>query len=238
MLEFFNAAFQPTNIILTVLMILVSLYWLTVVIGVLDIDFLDFDVDADFDVDVDVDIDVDVDVDIDVDADIDADVDADVDAGGGLSGLANMLSWFNLGKVPFMILFSITIFTMWMTAILLNHYTGNTSVLISYLLHIPLFILGLFVTKIVSIPLVPLFKSLNFKGEDKIDLEGKICTVLLSVKGKEKGQAEITVGDKHFNIPISSIDGHLIRKGEKAIIVEKEEGKYFIKSMDLDRLEE
>lgn len=231
MLEFFQAAFQPMNIVLTVLMILVTLYWITVVIGVLDFDFLDFDVDADFDADID--IDVDIDADIDIDADVDADIDTDVDAGNGPSGLAGALNWLNLGKVPFMILFSILIFTMWMASILINYYTGNSSVLIGLLLYIPLFFLGSLVTKFTSSPLVPLFKSLNLKGSDKINLEGKICTVIIGVKENQKGQAEITVGDKHFNIPITSIDGLMIKKGEKAIIVQKENGQYLIERTDL-----
>lgn len=227
MLEFFNAALQPMNIVLSVLMLVIGLYWLTVIIGVLDFDFLDFDLDVDADVDVDIDIDVDV----------DADIDADVDADTGISGFASTLSWFNLGKIPFMILFSILIFVMWMTSILINHYTGNTSLLIALLLYIPIFLFGMFLTKIISSPMVPLFKSLNFKGEDKIDLEGKICKVVLSVKDQEKGQAEIIVGDKHFKITVTSIDGGIIQKGDKAIIVEKENDNYLIKRMDIPELE-
>ena len=53
MKELFNAAISSPNIIPTALLGLVLLYWLTVVIGALDFDALDFDVDTDIDTEVD-----------------------------------------------------------------------------------------------------------------------------------------------------------------------------------------
>lgn len=231
MLEFFQAAFQPMNIVLSVLMILIAFYWVTVVLGALDMDFLDFDVD----VDADVDIDVDVDVDMDVDADVDADMDTDLDGGGGV-GILAMLGWFNLGKVPFMIFLSIVIFTMWMSSILVNHYAENTTTWIALLLYVPIFLFALFIAKMVTTPMVPLFEKLNFKGEKSVDLEGRVCTVMLSLKDKKMGQGELFVGDKNFLISIVSIDGVPIKKGEQVVIVEKKEDYYLVDRME-DRIE-
>lgn len=45
MSELLNNAFTGGNLIPTVLLILILVYWLTVIIGVLDLDFLDFDLD-------------------------------------------------------------------------------------------------------------------------------------------------------------------------------------------------
>jgi len=55
----------------------------------------------------DADIDVDVDVDIDVDADIDAGISHDGDMGDIASShaLSRLLGWFNIGRVPVLILF-------------------------------------------------------------------------------------------------------------------------------------
>lgn len=213
MLQFLNEAIQSPNLPLTVLMIFLAVYWLTVVIGLMDFDFLDFDLDTDFD------------------ADIDADLDADLDGGVSGGGVLALLGWFNLGKVPFMILFTIIIFTMWMSSILINYYIGNNSALFGVLLYIPIFFWALFVTKIVSTPLVPLFKKLHFKGEKAINLEGKVCTILLSVKNTETGQAEIVTENKNFIISIASLDGSPIKKGEKAVIIERKEKYYLVQKL-------
>jgi hypothetical protein len=105
MQEFLQIALSFPTAIFSGLLIVVIAYWLFVIIGMVDIDLFDLDVDldiegdisgvdgmeadvGDLDVDADVgDLDVDADVgDVDVDADVgdmdvDADVDADVDGG-------------------------------------------------------------------------------------------------------------------------------------------------------------
>jgi len=212
MLEFFQAAFQPMNLMLTILMILVLIYWITVILGALDFDFLDFDLDGD----------------VDIDADVDADIDLEGGGGSGGKGFVSFISWFNIGKIPFMIVFSIAIFTMWMSSILLNHYIGNTSFIIAFLLYIPIFLFAMFITKIATDPLIPVFDKLNFRGEKAIDLEGKTGLVLFGIENKEVGQADIVVGDKHFKITISSLDGLPIRKGDKIVIIEKKEKFYLV----------
>ena len=57
MLEFFNTVFSPANVISSGLLMLVVVYWITVMLGAIDLDFLDFDIDIDGDVDMDADID-------------------------------------------------------------------------------------------------------------------------------------------------------------------------------------
>lgn len=226
MLEFFSAAFQPMNLVLTILMILVVIYWITVILGVLDFDFLDFDLDAG-------DADLDMSIDVDVDIDIDADIDADVDGGGpGGKGLLGFISWFNVGKIPFMIVMTVVVFSMWMGSILTNHYVGNTSLLISLLLYIPLFFLSLIVTKVVTTPLVPLFDKLNFNGEKQIDLEGKTGILMLGVNGKSIGQAKLFVQDKNFLIYVVSFNGTPIKQGKKIVVVEKKEKFYLVEKVD------
>jgi hypothetical protein len=61
--------------------------------------------------------DADIDIDVDVDIDADIDMDADIDAGAGIShdgdmgdiasshALSRLLGWFNIGRVPVLILF-------------------------------------------------------------------------------------------------------------------------------------
>ena len=87
MTELIQTAFSPINLLFTILLMLVILYWLSIIIGALDIG--SFDLDFDFDADVDVDLDADgleldgMDADgVESDAiDVKGDLHTDLDAG-------------------------------------------------------------------------------------------------------------------------------------------------------------
>ena len=68
------------NLPLTLLLGVITLYWLMVIIGVLSADSLDFDVDTG---DIDVGVDLDADADVDIDAAHDFSADHDLHAGHG-----------------------------------------------------------------------------------------------------------------------------------------------------------
>ena len=93
MKEIIEAAFSPVNIIPTILLLFVLFYWIIVIVGVINMDFLDVDVDMD----ADIDLDVDVDADIDVDTDMDIDAHTDIDPGASISWLNHVLVFFGLG---------------------------------------------------------------------------------------------------------------------------------------------
>lgn len=59
MKELYDFTFSSINIIPTLFLIIVVMYWITVLIGVLDFNSLDFDVDAHTDIDVGVHADID-----------------------------------------------------------------------------------------------------------------------------------------------------------------------------------
>ena len=80
------------------LLLFAALYWVTFLIGLLDLSFLDFDLDAE------------PDLSLDLDADADADVDADSD--GGSFGM-KVLHFVNLDAVPFMVWVSFTALFFW-----------------------------------------------------------------------------------------------------------------------------
>ena len=82
--------------------------------------FGDFEADADVEADVDVEVDADVDADFDAEADVDHDVDvhggrinidADSEAAGGHQGLAGMLSWLGVGRVPLSVILMVLLLT-------------------------------------------------------------------------------------------------------------------------------
>lgn len=208
MKELLEAAFLAVNIPYTFLLFLTLGYWLIVAFGLLDTEFLDFDVD--------------------VDADIDVDVDADVDVDGGSDfSFANVLHFFNFGEVPFMIIFSFLSLSMWASSMIINDLLGNISGLIALGLAIPIFIGCLFITKYVTLPFVSIYRKMNH--EEDTSVIGKICEVTLQASDEKKGQAKLITGkNNHQLINVLSIsENTILNKGEKAVVVEYQNEKNY-----------
>ena len=110
MLELLYVAFTPVNLFFTVLLLLVLVYWIMVILGALDVDFLDIDFDSD--------------------VDADADVDMDFQGGGFLRGI---LEFFYIGEVPVMVLVSVFSLSVWTISVLGNYYLNpNSSLILLY----------------------------------------------------------------------------------------------------------
>lgn len=129
MQELFTAAVSVPNLLPTLLLIFLLIYWLVVLVGAIDVDS------------------------IDVDLDLDAGVD------GELSGMSpdRVLAYFNLGQVPLMVFLTFWILPVWVLSVLGNYYFGNTSWLVGLLILIPSMVVGLFVAKRLTAPLVSVY---------------------------------------------------------------------------------
>ena len=209
MYELFQAALSPPNIVYSVLLCVVLLYWLSVIIGALDISSFDFD--------------------IDLDADMDVDVDADVDAGSG-GWFMGALHFFNFGRLPFMVVFSFLILGMWSLSILGNHYLGQGSMIFPFVMFIPMLFVSLVFTKIITTPLVPIFESLD-KGVEAVDYLGLTCKLLLPATTTQMGQAEVLFNDNPLliNVKVSETEKTPVLKGEEALIVGRSsDERYFL----------
>lgn len=214
--EFIHIVFSGENLLTTILFLLVLIYWIIVVLGIIDTEFLDFDVD------------VEVDADLDVDAEID--VDAEGSSGSDILVLNKILGFFNLGKVPFMIFFTFLVTPLWFLTVMTNNLIGNKSILIGLLITIPIFFICLFIAKILTIPFVKLFTSLE-KGDEIDDIIGGVGEVRLSANNQQKGQADVMVGKSFFTIFIKTHkDGESVKKGDKVLVIDhmKKEGYYII----------
>ena len=199
MKELLDASLSGLNIIPTVLMAFVLIYWIIVIIGVIDINTLDFDLDVEADVDVDV------------------DMDGDVEVGG--EGLAGVLSFFNIGHMPFMIFLSFLVFPMWFLSILSAQYLGDTNTLASAGILILVFIVSLFIAKILTTPIAKFYMKLR-KEDEAVDPMGKRCKVLLTVRSDSIGQAEIKANGTSILISAVTRDGVEIKKGEYALVID------------------
>jgi len=70
------------------------------------------------------DIDLDIDVDVDIDADIPGGVSGDIGSSGALS---NLLGWFNIGRVPVLILFILFLFGFGMIGLIIQSVANNSA---------------------------------------------------------------------------------------------------------------
>ncbi len=195
MRETFEAAFEITNAIPTTLLILLLIYWITVIIGVFNID--SFDIDAD------------------------ADVDVDLSVGDSLLWLNSALSFFNLGKIPLMLLLTFFIVPLWMISVLANYYFNNDSLLLSLVYLIPNIFISAFVAKFLTTPFVRIFdKSENDVQKNK-SLTGKICTVTLNATHDKFGQAQILIDGTSFIINVLSTEsGVELQKGDTCLVID------------------
>ncbi len=218
MQELFNAAFSSINLFPTILLLLILAYWLFVIVGALDMDFLNIEVDTG-------DIDVDVDADVEVDMDADADIDSDVDTHGALISMNSVLTFFNLGRVPFMLLLSFFILPMWIISILTNHIIHNQSLAIAFLLLIPNIILSLVVSKVLTTPFAVLYTRMSKNNDAGFKYTGKICKIILPASDNRIGQAEINHNNSTYRINVQTKEGTQIEKGESALVINYIENK-------------
>ena len=196
--ELFNATFSLINIIPTVLLMFIVAYWLLVIFGALDISSFDFDIDADME--------------FDADAEIDATGDVSV------SWLNNVLSFFNIDKIPLMVFMTFWIIPVWFVSIMANHILGNSIFLFSIVLLIPNLIVCLLIAKPLTYPFIRLFTYLDKDSESSQVLLGKVGKVIIGGSSDKIGQGEVIIDGSNYRLNIKTKTGE-IKKGEQILIV-------------------
>lgn len=209
MTEFIHAIMSPVNFALTVLLCCLVLYWLVVMIGMADMDFLDFDVDVD----------------------TDADIDADISSGG--HGIGSLLKFLNVGEVPLMILLSVFVMFLWLIGVLTKMVFGDWSMLVNLAALVPTIFLGLLLTKILTHPLRRLFEQLERDANaGKVDVVGQRCRVVSASVDQGHGQAEIATGGSplRINVKVSAESASLVRGDEAVVVTDRDEkGVYTVR---------
>ena len=195
MQEVIHYALLPENVLYTFLLVVALIYWLVAIIGVIDLDLVDFDFGGD--------------------AEMDVDIEAEVEAGF----LVEALSFFNFGKVPFMVLFSVFILSQWTISIWATYNFGG-GIGFAIAMAIPMAFLSLFIAKILTTPLIPVFQSMMQEVEpvDYIGMTGKMK--FPSYDGKE-GQAEVVHEGDILQVDVMHEDGEELKRGESIRIMRK-----------------
>lgn len=217
MVELIQFAFEPVNLFFTLMLGLMFLYWISVLLGLLDVDAFDLDLGADGDIDIDGDVDVD---------------------GAEASGLFRAFAeFFSLGRVPFMVLLSVLFLNLWMVAILGNYYFNpNHSLLLSFAIAVPGFVIACGVTKVLLIPLTRVFNDLDGTDEAARPIIGQLCTVMTTEVSDKLGQAEIVTSGSPILLNVISARDHVFHKGDEAVIVGKDDtrGVYLIAPLHME----
>ena len=206
-------ALLPVNMVFTILLVFVMLYWLTVIFGLIDMSSLD------------VDLDLEVEADLDAEVDLDADSEVNGHSGGWIS---SGLQFFNFGKVPFMVVFSFLTLSMWAFSILINYYIGQGSWATAAILFLPNLAVSLLLTKIVTTPLIPVFR--HFDGSTlAVEYIGHECTLTLPASGTAMGQAEVLIDDTPLLINVKLDGEEFLERGSKALVInESPDGRFYI----------
>lgn len=221
--------FSPVNISLTILLIILVLYWLLTIISGIDFD-LDFDVEVDVDIDSDIDIDTETSLDSG-NVSIEDVSNAEVKHQNIIKNRRKDLKWwqivliyFNFVGLPFMFTFTFWIFSWWFLTVfttnLTNSYNNSLGFIIFFLAIIP----SLILTKIGTTPFKSLFKNFSKKGVDSLDLIGRVGILETNIKEERIGKAKIKIESSPIIVYVKSIDGKPIDMDENIIIINQVKG--------------
>ncbi|GEP41918.1 hypothetical protein [Brevifollis gellanilyticus] len=199
MFELFQAAITPHQILLSLLLVLVVLYWLLVILGALD-----FETDLPDDL---------------------SDGDADVSHGHGVNTGGAWLTagrFFGFSQVPIVVWMSFMILFMWFISLALNElWNAEASTGQALLLILPNLLLSAISTKLVTIPVAKLFKAMadaDTEAEEVIGRTGIVC----SIEADERyGQLEINARGVPLLINVRTRPGEpTLPKGTPARVTE------------------
>jgi hypothetical protein len=202
MWEVLDASLAAVNLPYTVFLALILLYWLTVIVGGLEVGLCNVDLSAPGD----------------ADADVDTDMDTTVPGLGGM-GLA-ALQFFHVGTVPLVLLLSFLALSMWVISLLTNYYLQNHSLLLALFLFLPNVSVSLLITKFVTLPWRALFRTLHDERQATPEVIGKVCVVKTSKVDTTSGQAEVVSNEAPLLLNVRTMGGEVLGKGEEALVVQ------------------
>ncbi len=226
--EFLNIAFSLPTVVFTVGVGVSLVYWLFVILGMLDVDLFD----------VDIDLDMDIDLDGVLDGAADSAVDASLGAADALGGeaegiegaaeskggfLMKMLGVLSVGRVPVTILASFFSFYAWILTFIGTHWLTN---IWGLPMNAPLAVglvagAAVVATGLMGVTARPLRGAFDIVTQlGDAALIGKVCTVSTGRVTTRFGQATLDDGGGGLNLTIrADTDENSLSCGDQALIV-------------------
>ncbi|WP_101689455.1 OB-fold-containig protein [Dysgonomonas massiliensis] len=193
----YNLMHPLPNGIMTVIVAILTIFWIFTLLGGMDMDAIDIGGD------------------VDVDADIDADI-------GSPSAVSEFLSFLNIGRVPFMLVVTVFMLIIWIGSLIITgviniEFLGSLSALIL----IPLAIVSIFLTKLTTAPMAKFFDKIGYRGEEEIDFLGRSGKMTSTIAKDKVGTAEFVVDKNPIRLNVRSIDGEELKYGDYIIIADE-----------------
>ena len=202
--------FHPlSNAIMTVLTGITAIYWVTT--------FIAGDLFSDSGIDIDSPA---------QGADVDVDVDGEVGSKGSLFQKA--LEFVNVGKVPFMVVYSVFKFVAWIM-------TLTSSVLLglanwgwkSVITLVPVILVAYLFTRYATKPLIKVYENMGYNGEEPQELLGRIARMKSTIAGDTIGAAELKIQSDIIRINVKSKTGESIGYDAEVMIADESADKKF-----------
>ncbi len=212
--------FSEVNIILSLLVILLLIYWIISILS-----GLEFDLDVDMDVDLSLESN-----DIELHEISNTEVNKEDIIGDRYRPTRwwqFLLIYFNFIGLPFMFTFTTWIFVWWICTTSITAATNSYDNSFGFVLMLAGIVPSLFITKIFTTPFKRFFKNLNKDGDLPTELIGRRGVCLSNIKGDKLGSAEIIAEGNSLSINIKSIDGEAISYKESILIMDESENRAF-----------
>jgi hypothetical protein len=206
--ELIDVALQPHNLPLTCVVGLSMLYWIVCIIGVVGVDSIEFDLDTDGDI--------------------------DGDASNVPSPVAVLLRFVNAMDVPLMAVLSFLSVFMWVLSMMGNYYFNpGLNDLLMLGIFGGSFVIAVILTKMVTTPLVPIFRKMNEleKAEPAVGGVGVVLSKQVDQKYGQVEQKRKEGAPAVLNCRTSSEIS--ILRGTQVTIVEydKDKGVYLVRAL-------
>lgn len=214
MASFVDLLFNPlSNAIMTILTGITALYWIiTFFVG----DFFgDGGIESDLEVNG---------------ADIDTDLDGGDDSGAEKSFFQKALEFVNIGKVPFMVVYSVFKLVAWTITLTSSIFMGLTAWgWKSVIILIPVFLIAFVITRYATKPLIKVYSAMGYNGEEPHELLGRIARMRSTISGDMIGAAELKIQSDIIRINVQSKTGEsLAYDSEVMIKAESADKKFYL----------
>jgi len=208
--------------VLSILLIVLILYWIVTMIGGLDFD-LDFDIEVDLDADLEVDTGIEG-----GNMDFEDISNAEINQEDVVGKRRKPLKWwqifliyFNFVGLPFMFTFTCWIFIWWFMTTITTAITYSYDNVFGFIIMLLAIFPALFINKIFTTPFKGFFKNLNKDGDVAIDFLGRQGVLMSSISENKMGNAEVKVNGNSMSIYVKSLTGKPLSYGSNILIIKR-----------------
>lgn len=204
MIELWQHAISPINLPFTIILGAVVVYWLLVILGMLDMD--------------------------DGHANTHADAGMHVDGDGHASGHAHssgifgsFMHFLHMGEVPFMVVVSLLSLFLWVGSIGVNYcYNEGGVVSKALILLVPVLVAGVVVTHFAALPFKKIFRMLDKDYDLHAPIVGSVGRVVSGEVSATFGQVVVEAKGAPITLNARVSEGSSLKKGDQALVIEED----------------